>query len=260
MFYKKYYSQTFLINKNIIKKILDYLKYIKKNKYNYLLEIGAGIGNLSEGLSKINKKYIIIEIDRRFIKILKIKFKQSNIQIYNKNILNINLNKLKKNKKFLIIGNYPYNISSKLILWIINNRNNIIGCIGMFQKEFINNLILNKKIKSKLSFFFNIFFKIKKKIIISKNNFYPRPKIDSMLVLIKKRKKKTKYNNINFNILFLLIKEIFKYKRKILKNCLKIIVKNNIISLKKKILFKRPEDITIDEYLLLYNKLYNKIN
>ncbi|MDH3004409.1 MAG: 16S rRNA (adenine(1518)-N(6)/adenine(1519)-N(6))-dimethyltransferase [Candidatus Shikimatogenerans sp. JK-2022] len=253
MFKKKFYSQVFLKNNNIIKKIINKIDLnLLKNKNYCILEIGSGIGNLSKELLKITNKCIFVEIDKDLVKIFKKKIINKNLFIINKNILNIKLKKIKKFKKFFIIGNFPYNISSKLIFWLINNKKYIIQCIGTFQYNFINNFINNKVYKNKLSLYFNLFFKLKKLFNIKKNNFSPIPKVNSLVVKIIKIKKK--YKNINYVKFFFFIKEIFKYKRKTLKNSLKILFKKKIKY--NKLLYKRPDNIKIKDFIKLYKKYY----
>ncbi|WOX79266.1 16S rRNA (adenine(1518)-N(6)/adenine(1519)-N(6))-dimethyltransferase RsmA [Candidatus Shikimatogenerans bostrichidophilus] len=254
---KKYYSQNFLINNNYIIKIVNILK-ISKINYDCILEIGAGIGNLSKELIKIkNKKIILIEIDKYLFKQLKKKFIV--YKIINKNILNCNLKKLGY-KKYYIIGNFPYNISSKLILWIIQNKKYIVECIGMFQKEFVNSIFsINDKFKTKLSIYINLYFKVIKLFNINNNNFFPIPKVNSTVIKLKKKKSNLlKINNINEKKFFLFIKECFKYKRKIIKNSLFYLF--NKININNKLFFKRIDELNIYEIIKLYkiiNKYYN---
>ncbi|WOX79402.1 16S rRNA (adenine(1518)-N(6)/adenine(1519)-N(6))-dimethyltransferase RsmA [Candidatus Shikimatogenerans bostrichidophilus] len=251
---KKYYSQNFLINKYYIIKIVNFLKNSKK-KYDCILEIGAGIGNLSKELIKKNKNNIIfIEIDKDLFKKLKNKFK--GYKIININILNCNLKKLGY-KKYYIIGNFPYNISSKLILWIIKNKKYIVECIGMFQKEFVNSILsINNKFKTKLSIYINLYFKVIKLFNIKNKNFFPIPKVNSTVIKLNKIKNNLlKKNNINEKKFFLFIKECFKYKRKIIKNSLFYFFnkKNNY----NQLFFKRIDELNIYEIIKLY-KIINK--
>ncbi|WOX79135.1 16S rRNA (adenine(1518)-N(6)/adenine(1519)-N(6))-dimethyltransferase RsmA [Candidatus Shikimatogenerans bostrichidophilus] len=245
---KKYYSQNYLINNYYIIKIINILKKSNIN-YDCILEIGAGIGNLSKEIIKIKKKKIIlIEIDKTLINILKKKFKK--YKIINKNILNCNLKKLGY-KKYYIIGNFPYNISSKLILWIIKNKKYIVECIGMFQKEFVNSILsLNKKFKTKLSININLYFKVIKLFNINNKNFFPIPKVNSTVIKLKKKKTNLlKINNIKYKKFILFIKECFKYKRKIIKNSLFNYLKNKK---NNKLFFKRIEELNIYEIIKLY--------
>lgn len=258
MIIKKYYSQHYLYNKNIILKIINYLK-LSKNKYDCILEIGPGLGYLSKELIKNFKNCLFVEIDKYLIKTIKKNIKKK-IFIINKDILKLKLNKINKYKKFYIVGNFPYNISSKLLIWLIKNRKYISECLGTFQKEFINNLIYQKKYKSKLSIYFNMYFNINKLFYISNKNFYPIPKVNSIVVRI--TKKKYNYKNINIKKFLKIIKEAYKYKRKILKNSLKNILKkksNYLEIIKYNIFKKRPEDLSIKDYIIIYKLLIKNV-
>ncbi|WGH26626.1 MAG: 16S rRNA (adenine(1518)-N(6)/adenine(1519)-N(6))-dimethyltransferase RsmA [Candidatus Shikimatogenerans bostrichidophilus] len=255
---KKKFSQIFLKNKFIVYKIINFLLKVKE-KYNCILEIGPGLGILSKYIIKLNKNFLLIEIDKILVKYLKKKIlkKKYKNKIINNNILNCKLKKLGF-KKYFLIGNLPYNISSKIILWIINNRKYIVGCIFMLQKEFVKSLICKKgKKKTKLSFYLQFFFKVKKLLNIKNKNFLPIPKVNSTLIkliLINENIKLLKNNNIKKKKFFFFIKECFLYKRKIIKNIFKKKI-NKIY--KYNFFFKRAEELSNNEFIKIY-KILNK--
>ncbi|WGH26095.1 MAG: 16S rRNA (adenine(1518)-N(6)/adenine(1519)-N(6))-dimethyltransferase RsmA [Candidatus Shikimatogenerans bostrichidophilus] len=256
MIIKKKLGQNFLINKNIINKMINLLKKSKKN-YNCILEIGSGNGCLTKEIIKLKKKNIFIEIDKYFINYIKKKIKNIKNKLLNINILKCNLKKLGY-KKYYIIGNFPYYISSKLILWILKNKKYIVECLGIFQKEFVESLIaINNKKKTRLSVYIQMYFKIKKILLINNNNFYPKPKVNSILIKLinknyklKKIIKKKKFLN--------LIKECFKYKRKIIKNSLLDIIKikKKMYILKNKLFKKRAEQLNLKDFIKIYKLLF----
>ncbi|WGH27124.1 MAG: 16S rRNA (adenine(1518)-N(6)/adenine(1519)-N(6))-dimethyltransferase RsmA [Candidatus Shikimatogenerans bostrichidophilus] len=252
---KKYYSQYFLNNKIIINKIINNLKKFKNN-YDCILEIGPGYGSLSNKLITLNKKIILIEIDKDLVNILKKKFIKIKNNIIHKDILKCKLKKFGY-KKYYIIGNFPYNISKKLLFWIIKNKNYIVECLGMFQKELVNSIIAKKgKIKTKLSVFLQIYFKLKKLFNIKNINFYPIPKVNSSVIKITNKNYNLKIKNKNnfFNF----IKECFKHKRKIIKNSLSNIIKiNNKIIINNNLFYKRAEELKLKDFIYLYNFIYN---
>ena len=106
-FIKKKFGQNFLIDHNIIKKIIENIIIKKKDT---ILEIGSGTGTLTSFIKKI-KNLEIVEIDKDLIEILKKKLKEKNINFKNNNILNLEIT----NQKLRIIGNLPYNISKRTI-------------------------------------------------------------------------------------------------------------------------------------------------
>ncbi|WGH28119.1 MAG: 16S rRNA (adenine(1518)-N(6)/adenine(1519)-N(6))-dimethyltransferase RsmA [Candidatus Shikimatogenerans bostrichidophilus] len=211
MIIKKYFSQNFLINKYIVNKIINNIKKYKLY-YDCILEIGPGYGILSKKLINLNKKLLLIEIDKNLVKILKKKFKIIKNNIINKDILQCKLKNLGY-KKYYIVGNFPYNISTKILLWLLKNKKYIVECIGMFQKEFVESIMCKKgKKKTKLSVYLQFFFNFKKLFIVKNNNFYPIPKINSLVIKINKKKKKIKIIIIiNF---FFLLNSVLNIKEK----------------------------------------------
>lgn len=221
------------------------------------------MGNLSLELIKLNSNFLFVEIDKYLIKKLKkiIYKKNKKIYIINNNILKIKLKLIKKFKKFYIVGNFPYNISSKIIMWLIYNRNYIKECVGTFQKEFVYNIIIDKtkklyKHNTKLTIYINIFFYLKQLFVINKKSFFPTPKVDSIVVIFKK-KKNIYIKKKNIKNFFFLVKTFFLYKRKILNYILKKYIKKEKKLKKKfkKYLNKRVEDLNIKDFIYIYGKI-----
>ena len=134
-FAKKSLGQNFLIDKNIIRKIINLVKLEKKN----IIEIGAGHGALTDEILKKKPNLLnIIEKDIFLYKKLKMKYSNiKNVKIYNDDILDFNLESLVK-KNSIIIGNLPYNISSQILVKILRFKKwppNFENLIFMFQKE-----------------------------------------------------------------------------------------------------------------------------
>ena len=143
MKFKKSLGQNFLIDKNIIKKILSLIPL--KNKH--VIEIGAGTGNLSTEILKLMpKKLICIEKDQTFAKNLKELFQnEKNLSIINDDILKLNLKKMISNET-IIIGNLPYNISTQILIKFIRFYPwppKFKRLIFMFQKEVGEKIIAN---------------------------------------------------------------------------------------------------------------------
>ena len=178
---KKNLGQNFLKNKYTINKIIEILD-LKDNEC--IIEVGPGQGALTEFLVRKTKNYIGVEKDKNLCDLLKEKF--TNINIINEDILEFDLNNL-FNKKIRIIGNIPYNISTKLLLKCIENRNKIKRIDFMMQKEFVDRIISEHGNKSygRLSVLIQLFFDVEKYVDISPRDFYPEPKIYSSFVSLK---------------------------------------------------------------------------
>ena len=209
---KKKYGQNFLIDKNIVNKII---KIISLRNIN-ILEIGPGDGRLTkEIISKKPSQLKIVEIDKDLIKDLILKFsKYQFVEIVNDNILDLEI----QNKFDLVISNLPYNISSQILVKLVLLKHAPNKLILMFQKEFGQRL-LEKKINA-LNSLIRCFYKIEFCFNVSKNSFKPVPKVESSVLIFHKKDKKLLSNNEIDN--FIKFKRyLFSHKRKSLRNLLK---------------------------------------
>ena len=222
---KKSLGQNFLIDKNIIKSIVN-IGDVKKN--NIILEVGPGTGNLTEYILKKNpKKIFVIEKDSNLVNLLNGKFSDK-INILNKDILKFDLNSISK-EKIIIFGNLPYNISTKILTqWITTPEK--FKCykklILMFQKEVADRILAktNSKNYGRLSIISNWRLNIKKEFNISPQCFFPKPKVDSTLLSFVP--KKEFYYIKNPENLEKITRIFFNQRRKMIKNPLKQIFKN----------------------------------
>ena len=249
-FAKKSLGQNFLIDKNIIKKIINLVKLEEKN----IIEIGAGHGALTDEILKKKPNLLnIIEKDISLYKKLKIKYSGvKNVKIYNDDILDFNLESLVK-KNSIIIGNLPYNISSQILVKILRFKKwppNFENLIFMFQKE------LGEKILGacpsvnygRLSILSNYRLNFLNKFLVSKNCFFPKPKITSMVILFRPKLRKL-YNIKNILNLEKITNYFFSNKRKMInKTIKKILNEREIKSIIGLELNSRPSEIKPEVY------------
>ena len=188
---KKSLGQNYLIDKNIINKITKQVVIKNKN----ILEIGPGTANLTDQIIQENPKHLIlIEKDKYLFSDLKKKFnKKKNIQLFNDDFLKFDLVNNIKNHT-VVFGNLPYNISSQILVKLIKNINNLNKFdyfILMFQKELADKIIAKFKSKNygRLSILSSYSLDVLDKFNISKNCFYPKPKVESTLIVFKPKKK-----------------------------------------------------------------------
>ena len=252
---KKSLGQNFLIDQNVIDKIINLIQI--KNKS--ILEIGPGTGNLTKNIIKKNpKKILLVEKDSRFLELLN---KDSNpiIKIINQDVLKIDENKL-DDDVLTVFGNLPYNISTEILSkWIINLKDNFWFdfLILMFQKEVANRIVANFNTSNygRLSIICNWKLKIKKICNIKPEAFFPKPKIESSLlyfypkknfIKIKDPKNLEKITRIFFNQRRKMIKKAFN---QIFNGNNEIIKKNNID------LKLRPQNLNFETYYKLTQEL-----
>ena len=222
---KKSLGQNFLINNEILNQIVD-LGKIKSN--DIILEVGPGTGNLTEKiLKKKPKKLIVVEKDKNLTIFLKKKF-NNNIEIINDDILSYN-QEIFNNKKIIVFGNLPYNVSTQILTsWIKkNNLNNFCKrFILMFQKEVADRILgkCNSKNYGRLSIISSWKMNIKKIVDINPSSFSPPPKIKSSLLVFEPKNDFFKINNPNN--LEHITNIFFSQRRKMIKKPIKFIFKN----------------------------------
>jgi 16S rRNA (adenine1518-N6/adenine1519-N6)-dimethyltransferase len=249
-FAKKSLGQNFLIDKNIIKKIVNLSKIKNKN----IIEIGPGRGALTEEILKRKPEtLIIIEKDFDLAKELKIKYKnEQSIKIYNNDILKFNIEKF-ISKDTVIFGNLPYNISSQILIKILNFKKwppKFNDLIFMFQKELGEKIISQFPSSNygRISIISNLRLGIIKKFLVSPNCFFPKPKINSMVIHFQP-KYQNFYNIKKISNLEKVTNILFSNKRKMInKNIKKLLNKDKIAKISNLNVNLRPADISPEIY------------
>ena len=249
-FAKKSLGQNFLIDKNVIKKIINLVKLEKKN----IIEIGAGHGALTDEILKQKPNLLnVIEKDISLYKKLKIKYSNiKNVRIYNDDILDFNLESVVKENS-VIIGNLPYNISSQILVKILRFKKwppNFENLIFMFQKELGEKIIgtYPSVHYGRLSILSNYRLKFISKFLVSKNCFFPKPKVTSMVILFKPKLKKL-YDIKDILNLEKIINYFFSNKRKMInKTIKKILDEKEIRNIDELKLNSRPSELKPETY------------
>ena len=256
---KKSLGQNFLIDKNVIKKIIDTANISEKD----VLEVGPGTGNLTSEILKQNpKKVYLVEKDDELSNSLQNKF-GNKVNIINKDILTIDEKSLSKNK-LIVFGNLPYNISTEILCnWITKLTKDFFWfseLILMFQKEVADRIIANSNnsFYGRLAILTNWKLNVKKICDIDPSCFSPRPKIESSLLYFTPKDKWIKINDPK-NI-EKITRVFFSHRRKMLKKPFNQIFNGNTDLLNKfnLDLNLRPQNLDFDTYYKLtieYEKL-----
>jgi|TARA_B110001450_G_scaffold155506_1_gene144965 16S rRNA (adenine1518-N6/adenine1519-N6)-dimethyltransferase len=255
---KKSLGQNFLIDNNIINKILDIIDIQNKD----VLEIGPGTGNLTSAILKKNpKKLLVIEKDNELAENLKINF-DNTIEVINNDILNLDENSL-SNTKLTVFGNLPYNISTEILCrWILNVKENywFEYLILMFQKEVADRIIakFNTKDYGRLSILANWILEIEKICDVKPTSFLPIPKVDSSVLFFKPKKNYFKFTDPKN--LEKITRIFFMHRRKMIKKPYNLLFKGNTeIASKLKIdLNLRPQNLDFETYFKIVNE-YEKL-
>ena len=260
---KKSLGQNFLVDKNIIKKIIE-IGNIEKDKT--VLEIGSGSGNLTQQIiEKKPKKIIAIEKDKKLSLFLKKLF----INNKNFNLINNDVLEIIKNKSFgknvIVFGNLPYNISTQILASLILLKKwppwyEIL--IFMFQKEVADRIVAktNSKNYGRLAIISNWRFEVKKELNVNSNSFFPKPKVHSTLLSFLP---KEKYFEIkNPKNLEKISKIFFNQRRKMINKPLAKIFKNpeNIVKKLELNLKLRPQNLSPLTYFKITKEYENLTN
>jgi 16S rRNA (adenine1518-N6/adenine1519-N6)-dimethyltransferase len=237
----KYLGQNFLIDKSVLEKIINAAD-LKSD--DIVLEVGPGLGALTIELVKRIRKVIAIEKDKTMYQILQKILNVKNAKLINADILKINMEKLKFNK---VVANIPYYITSPLIRGLLETETKPEEIILMVQKEVAQRICAVPPHMSILSVAVQFYGEPKSISFVSKNSFYPRPKVDSAIIKIVPKR----IPDVDAKKFFALVKRGFSAKRKMLKNNLPGIDLEKIGINPH----SRAENLSINDWLKVFHNL-----
>ncbi len=221
--FSKTLGQNFLIDKNILDKIIDNSNI---NKNTNVLEIGPGAGTLTYELCKRAKKVVAIEIDKALIPILEHNLSEfNNFTLINDNIMKIDLKELIDkyfgNQKFIIAANLPYYITTPIIMNIFEGGFNVESMILMIQKEVADRIYAKPGTKDYGALTVGVGFYASPEIICQAppHCFTPQPKVSSVVIKLNVYEKPPYHVN-NKEMFFKMVKSVFSQRRKTLVNSL----------------------------------------
>ena len=252
---KKRFGQNFLTDEIILNNLI---KHIDISENDRIIEIGPGKGDLTKFIIEHCKNYLGVEIDRDLYAFLSERFIGKGIKFINKNILDINIIDLSQSTKVRLIGNIPYNISSPLINWCENNYKFLSDIHFMLQKEFALRCAGDENTTSygKLSVICKYLFNVEILEEVSRESFYPKPKVESLFVRFTPRQENINYEDLK-NLKYAAT-SLFNKKRKKISNSLKDILPSDEIDRLEIDLNLRPDELSLENFLEISNKI--KIN
>lgn len=245
---KKRFGQNFLVDKNIINKIIN---AINPKVDDNIVEIGAGFGAITLPLLTRLNKLEIIEIDKNIIQYWQ-QQRLANLTIHQGDVLKFDFNKLHNSLR--IVGNLPYNISSPILIKMIDYRHLITDMCFMLQKEVVDRIVANNgnKIYGRLSVILQYYFDVKYLFSVPNTAFSPQPKITSAIILLKPKQRE---DYIEHNIFANIVRLSFAMRRKTLKNCLKSHINQEQTDID---LSLRAEALSVDDFIKLTYDYINK--
>ena len=257
--FKKNLGQNFLKDTNIVKRIVN----VVTDKDNSLvIEVGPGGGIMTRELCQSFNNVLAYEIDESVKDELNSRIKDSNnIEVIYNDFLKCDISRdIEKYNydRLFFISNVPYYITSPIILKLINSRVYFNKIVMMVQKEVGDRYtsIPKNKTYGAISVILQYFYKIKKEFIVSKGNFIPQPKVDSVVVSFEPIDRKDKVNDLDKFIK--LVNDSFQFKRKILRNNLKEYDLEKIDDVLKRYgldLNCRAEELPVEIFVEICNKL-----
>jgi 16S rRNA (adenine1518-N6/adenine1519-N6)-dimethyltransferase len=258
---KKALSQNFLVDQNIVNKILEELSL---QEGDYVVEIGPGPGVLTEALLEKNLHLLVIEKDEVFAKALH-RFPNKNFQIFSEDFLDFPLEEvlekfLPPGKKCKVVSNLPYSCATPILAKLCKHHSFFSQLTIMIQKEMAQRFLgkIGTKNYSSFTVFLQFYASIRHAFDVSKNSFFPKPKIDSsvMTLFIHPQELSPTINKEKFH---LFVQKAFQQRRK----CLRSSIKNLYPHINIEALFAeqnlelkiRAEMLSLEEFLSLFQRL-----
>ena len=250
---KKHLGQHFLKDLNIAQKIADTLSL---SNYKKVVEIGAGMGVLTQFLLKKDTEVYVVEIDKESVAYLEAHYPELRGKIIADDFLKYDIAGYLR-EPFAIIGNFPYNISTQIVFKLLELRDYVPEFSGMFQKEVAERICEREGSKTYgiLSVLVQAFYEATYLFTVSEGVFNPPPKVKSgVLRLVRK----SDYHlDCDEALFFTIVKTAFNQRRKTLRNSLKPLLTNE--SLKKNSIFdKRPEQLPWQDFVFITKEISRK--
>ena len=261
----KKFGQNFLVDENVLKTIIDCSELSKDD---CVLEIGPGLGVMTQVLCEKAGKVLAVEIDRELIPILKISlFGFENVKLINEDILKLNLKDvLKENfgsSPVKVVANLPYYITTPIIMKLLEEEINLKSITIMVQKEVGERLAAAPGGKDYGALTVAVQYRCvpQKILVVPPESFMPQPEVESMVVRLDSREKPP-VNVLDEKIYFRVVKASFGQRRKTLLNALaagnlgkskeelRIVLANNGIDENR-----RGETLSLEEFAKIANEL-----
>lgn len=248
---KKSLGQHFLHNLEIAERIADTLV-----QYNLpILEVGPGMGVLTQYLTTKYPDTKVVEIDTESIAYLRVAFPSLIPHIIEADFLTLPLDKVFDGAPFLLIGNYPYNISSQIFFHMLEYKELIPAAAGMLQKEVAARLASGPGSKEYgiLSVLLQAWYDVEYLFSVGPGNFNPPPKVQSGVIRLT-RNQRTELG-CDEQLFKQVVKTVFNQRRKMLRNSLKPLLNEQQLPESHPLLQKRPEQLAVDDFITLTNDI-----
>lgn len=226
-----------------------------------ILEVGPGMGVLTQYLTTKNRHVKVVEIDSESVAYLNEKYPALRENIIGEDFLKMDLNTVFDGQKFVLTGNYPYDISSQIFFKILDNKNLIPCCTGMIQREVAQRMasVPGTKAYGILSVLIQAWYDVEYLFTVDENVFNPPPKVKSAVIRITRND--VEDLGCDWQLFRRVVKTVFNQRRKMLRVSLKQMFDRMPDDgfFGQEIMTKRPEQLTIAQFVDLTNMVENQL-
>lgn len=256
---KKNLGQHFLTDLNIAKSIADTVDACPDIP---VLEVGPGMGVLTQYLVKKNRPVKVVEIDAESVAYLQENFAFLDENIIGEDFLRMDLEKLFDGRQFVLTGNYPYDISSQIFFKMLENKDLIPCCTGMIQREVAQRIASapGSKAYGILSVLIQAWYNVEYLFTVDENVFNPPPKVKS--AVIRMTRNDTHALGCDEVLFKRVVKTVFNQRRKMLRVSLRQMLSPDTVTdgfFEHPVMTMRPEQLSVEQFVMLTNKIASEL-
>ena len=247
---KKALGQHFLTDLSVAERIA---LTVSEYKHLPLIEVGPGMGVLTQFLLQNGHDLKVVELDSESVRYLSQCYPQLDGRIIEADFLKLDLAEVTGQPQFVVIGNYPYNISSQILFKVLDYKEQVACCSGMFQREVAQRIAAppGSKTYGILSVLLQAWYDIEYLFTVDEHVFNPPPKVKSGV--IKLVRNEVKQLDCNERLFKTIVKTSFGQRRKTLRNSLRSLLPKDSPVLESDIFRQRPEQLSVSDFIQLTN-------
>lgn len=249
---KKFLGQHFLTDLSVAQRIANTIDVCPELP---VLEVGPGMGVLTQYILKKSREFKVVEIDFDSVPYLHEHFPELGDNIIEGDFLQMNLREVFDGRPFVLTGNYPYNISSQIFFKMIENRDLIPCCTGMIQKEVAERMAASpgSKTYGVLSVLVQAWYDVEYLFTVPETVFNPPPKVKSAVIRLMRNEKSAL--GCDEQLFRRIVKTVFTMRRKMMRNGMKQILGKDSSLLTDSVFTQRPEQLSVQDYIDLTNRV-----
>ena len=253
---KKFLGQHFLTDLKVASDIADTVDACPDIP---VLEVGPGMGVMTQFLLKKPRELKVVEIDFESVPFLREHFPALADNVIEADFLKMDLEKVFEGRSFVLTGNYPYNISSQIFFKMLENKNLIPCCTGMIQKEVAERMAAapGSKVYGVLSVLVQAWYDVDYLFTVHENVFNPPPKVKSAVIRLTRNSKESL--GCDERLFRRIVKSVFTMRRKMMRNGMKQILPKDSDLLADPIFNLRPEQLSVEDFINLTNRVSKEL-